>query len=107
MPATEAGHHANRAYTDQDGNLHLNGATLYADESGTAISGTDLAAIDGVIATPAEINRVADQDNRVVAAGAGTLALTVALHEGKTVICDQAAGCAFTLPSAAAAVVGA
>jgi hypothetical protein len=30
----EAGHHANRVYADQGGNLHLNGSILYLDELG-------------------------------------------------------------------------
>lgn len=34
MPATEAGHHPNRVFIDQGGNLHLNGSTLYV-EGGT------------------------------------------------------------------------
>jgi hypothetical protein len=36
MATTEAGHHPNRVYTDHDGNLHLNGSTLYLDETATA-----------------------------------------------------------------------
>lgn len=43
MATTEVGHHPNRCYTDQDGNFHLNGSTLYADESGSALSATELA----------------------------------------------------------------
>lgn len=43
MPTTEAGHAPNRCYTDQEGNFHLNGSTLYADESGSALSATELA----------------------------------------------------------------
>lgn len=40
MPITEAGHHANRNYRDQDGNLHLNGSSIYADETGGKMGGT-------------------------------------------------------------------
>jgi hypothetical protein len=35
MPANEVGHFPNRVYIDQTGgNIHLNGSTLYLDESG-------------------------------------------------------------------------
>lgn len=37
MATTEAGHHANRTYTDQDGQIHLNGSLLYIDESGQTL----------------------------------------------------------------------
>ena len=40
MATTETGHHANRFYVDQDGNPHLNGSSLYLDESGNAFSGS-------------------------------------------------------------------
>jgi hypothetical protein len=43
MPTTEAGHAPNRQYKDQDGNFHLNGSVIYADESGTSITATELA----------------------------------------------------------------
>lgn len=35
---TEAGHQDSRCYTDQDGNFHLNGSTLYTDESGQTLA---------------------------------------------------------------------
>jgi hypothetical protein len=90
---TDPGHAPNRAYLDGDGCLHLNGATIYLDESGTALTATDLQFVD--LAT------------RNVPTGAATLALTVAAHEGRTVVADQAAGVTYTLPSAVAGVVGA
>lgn len=99
MATTEAGHHPNFSYVDQDGNIHLNGASIYANESGVAISGTDLAAIDGVIATPAEINRAADVSARLIAAGS-SLTLTELAHDGKVVCLDTAAGSTITLPAA-------
>jgi len=43
MATTEAGHAPNRSYRDQDGNIHLNGSSIYADESGAAVSATELA----------------------------------------------------------------
>lgn len=98
MATTEAGHHANRVYVDQDGHLHLNGANIYADESGTAINGTDLTAVDGVIATATEINRTCDVSTRLIAAG-GTLAMTLAAHEGKIIALDTATGSVATLPA--------
>lgn len=36
MPTTEAGHHANRVYISQDGDLHLNGAKIRLDETDNA-----------------------------------------------------------------------
>lgn len=50
-------------------------------------------------ATPREINRVADVSGRLVAAGA-TLAVTEALHDGKIILLDTAAGSICTLPAA-------
>lgn len=46
MATTEAGHELNRLYIDNDGQLHLNGSSIYADESGTAINGSELAKLD-------------------------------------------------------------
>ena len=64
------------------------------DITSPKIGGTALAA------TGAEINRAADVSTRLVAGG-GTLTLTEALHDGKTVLWDTAAGSVFTLPTAA------
>lgn len=50
-------------------------------------------------ATSAELNRVAKLSSRVVAGGA-TLSATVALHEGRTILLDTAAGSIVTLPAA-------
>jgi len=52
-----------------------------------------------ITATAAEINKVADTSARLVAGGA-TLTLTQALHDGKTVLWDTAAGTVLTLPAA-------
>jgi len=43
MATTEAGHHPDRCYIDLDGNLHLNGSSIYANESGSVVSPTELA----------------------------------------------------------------
>src|SRR4051812_36585118 len=48
MATTEAGHHPNRVYIDQDGDLHLNGANLRTDEAGAVLSPTELGFVDGV-----------------------------------------------------------
>lgn len=57
------------------------------------LGGTALAA------TAAELNRTADVSARIVAGGA-TLTLTEALHDGKTILLDTAAGSVVTLPAA-------
>lgn len=74
------------------------------------ISGTDLSALTataaelntiatGILATAAEVNRVAKPSTRVVAAGGANLTVTQALHDGKTILLDQATGTAVTLPA--------
>lgn len=52
----------------------------------------------GVLATTGEINRNTDVSTRQVAAGA-LLSLTEALHDGKTIALDTAAGSVVTLPA--------
>jgi hypothetical protein len=52
----EAGHVASRAYFDQSGNLHLNGAAVY-DSSETDITST--VNLSGVTATSSELNTLA------------------------------------------------
>ena len=85
--------------------------TRYQDEvlyceslnvNGTAVSATDIGAVVGVVATPAEINRAADVSTRVVNCTAATLAVTELAHDGKVIVLDRAAGIAVTLPTAAA-----
>lgn len=85
MATTEQGHHSGRVYTDQDGYLHLNGAGIYADESGTLITASDLQQIDS--------------GSRLVAGGSA-LTLTQASHDGKVIQLDTAAGTTITLPAA-------
>jgi hypothetical protein len=67
-----------------------------AGRFGKVAASADLA---GVTATADEINRVADTSARLVAAG-GTLSATEALHDGKTILLDTAAGSVVTLPAA-------
>lgn len=66
-----------------------------ADANG-AITG--LAIASG--ATAAEINRVADVSSRVVSLTTASPTLTVADHEGKTLVLNKADGIAVTLPAA-------
>lgn len=42
---TEAGHHANRVYHDQDGDIHLNGGGLVFNETSSTTSAADSLAI--------------------------------------------------------------
>ncbi len=65
----------------------------------TSASTGELDTLVGILATTAEINRVADVSTRLVAGGS-TLAVTVADHDGKTIKLDQAAGSVCTLPAA-------
>jgi hypothetical protein len=58
-----------------------------------------------VDATAAEINRFTDTSARIVNATASTLAVTEALHDGRIIVLDRAAGIAVTLPSASAGLV--
>lgn len=60
------------------------------------IGGIDLTTL---AATAAEINRSSKLSTREVAAGAATLTVTLAAHDGKTILLDQATGVAVTLPA--------
>ncbi len=73
----------------------VSGATM------TFESGSILKLFDGVAlaATSTEINRACDVSGRLVAAGSA-LSLTVAEHDGKTVLFDTATGSVITLPAA-------
>lgn len=68
--------------------------------SGT-INVTGTFQLDGVVmtASAAELNRVADVSARLVGAG-NALAVTLAVHDGKTILMDQADGSALTLLAA-------
>lgn len=63
------------------------------------LSQTELDILDGLTATTAELNRAADVSGRLVAAG-GTLSVTEAAHDGKTILLDTVAGSVCTLPAA-------
>lgn len=66
------------------------------------LDSTDFALINALTATAAEINRAADVSTRVVDCTAATLAVTEALHDGKTITLNRAGGIAVTLPVASA-----
>lgn len=100
MATAEAGHAASRIYHDQDGNLHLNGAVIYADEAGTSISGTDLTATDGLTATATEINQVADVSARIVTSAATTITMTAAAHADRVLVLSSTHTQTITLPAA-------
>jgi hypothetical protein len=67
-------------------------AQMVASAADALLSGT-------LAATAAEINRAAKNSTRPVAAGAASLTVTQALHDGKTIMLDQATGVAVTLPA--------
>lgn len=62
-------------------------------------SPTEAAVLDGITATVTELNNVCDSSARPVAAGGANLTVTAALHDGKTILLDQATGTAVTLPA--------
>jgi len=80
----------------QDMTLKAN--SLVLDEVAVTATAAELNTVDGLLATADEINRAADVSTRLVAAGA-TLAVTVAAHEGKTILLDTLAGSVCTLPA--------
>ncbi len=63
------------------------------------LTSTEIAALDGNTATATELTRAADVSTRLVAAG-GTLSVTEASHDGRTILLDTAAGSVCTLPAA-------
>lgn len=60
---------------------------------------TELNLLSGLLATAAELNRVADLSTREIAAGGANLTVTLAAHADKTILLDQATGTAVTLPA--------
>lgn len=80
---------------------YRNDGTLASSSFSAVTGGIDLS---GLLATAAEINRVAKMSTRIVPQTTGTLAVTVALHDGKIIELDLAGGIAVTLPSLAAAL---
>lgn len=86
MATTEAGHHANRVYTDQDGQFHLNGGVIYTDESGNSVTAAELAAAADV---GQRLVSVTDADTSISAANSGK----------PHAIADVTADRTFTLPT--------
>lgn len=79
-----------------DRNLVLNRSrgVDFLDIAALSLNGTAL------VASAAEINRVADASARIVAVTAGTLLVTEALHDGKIITLDNADGIIITMPEA-------
>jgi hypothetical protein len=74
----------------------------HGSETAVTASAAELNIMTGVTATATELNNAADTSGRIVNCTASTLAVTEALHSGKIIVLDRAAGIAVTLPSAAA-----
>lgn len=79
-----------------NGNVYRNTGTITAATWVQMNAGVDLS---GLLATAAEINRVAKPSTRFVSAGGAALTVTQALHDGKTILLNQATGTAVTLPA--------
>lgn len=58
MATTEPGHQTGRSYTDGDGCIHLNGSSLYLDESGNALTADGNAYGDDDVLTFGSVFRV-------------------------------------------------
>lgn len=91
MATTETGHHPNRMYVDQDGQIHLNGSSIYTDEVGTAVSATELAQAADAATAPV-----------IVAAATTTLSVTATEHNNRLIVLNtnNATGITVTLPVA-------
>lgn len=89
--------YTSKIYRDKKGNRQtvLSGGEMDV-QSGATLKLLDTTAL---AATSTELNRVADVSGRLVAAGSA-LTVTEALHDGKTVLLDTAAGSTITLPAA-------
>lgn len=78
-------------------------SALVVDENGT-VDALDVTTLSlggtAIVATAAEINRVADASARVVAVTAATEVLTAAEHDGKVVTLNRTGGIDLTLPAA-------
>ncbi len=73
-----------------------------ADKSGNLLTKTEINLLDGLLADAAEINRATDVSTRIVTLVASG-AISLATHEGKTLLLGEVGGnalCAMTLPAA-------
>ncbi len=107
VPSAVQGYSVGGIFIDVDAAA---GSQVYINEGTLASCTFNVLAFGatGLLATADELNRAADVSTRIVNCTASTLALTVALHEGKTVTLNRAAGIAISLPdSTAAATLGA
>lgn len=82
------------------------GTQFYINEGSATSSLFDPISLGGIdlstlVATANELNQAADVSTRIVNHATSTLAVTVALHNGKIIELDRAAGIAVTLPSLA------
>ena len=73
---------------------------LLLGDTAVELTEAELALLPGLLATAAEINRACDVSTRIVSATGSTLAVTVAAHDGKTIVFNRAAGVAAELPAA-------
>lgn len=73
---------------DSDGIVHVGGGL------------SDGLYVNGTLIDAAEVARVVDVSERLVNSGTTTLTLTTALHEGRIILLDDAAGVSVTLPAA-------
>jgi hypothetical protein len=83
----------------------IEGLVLNPEENQGAMKAESLAlGADGsevlVTATADEINRAADVSSRIVSVDTSTLDVTVADHDGRTIVFNRAAGIAVELPAA-------
>ncbi len=77
--------------------IYINTGTSTSCAFRPMLYGLDSSAV-ALAATVTEINRAADVSARSIAAGS-TLTISEALHDGKTILLDTAAGCTITLPA--------
>lgn len=95
---TFGGHYVNDGTAAScDFNLISTGGVSLAALTATAAELNTIAS--GVLATAAEVNRSSKLSTREVAVGAANLTVTLALHDGKTILLDTATGIAVTLPA--------
>lgn len=76
MASSEAGHHPNRVYIDQDGDLHMNGANRWLDENGTS----DILVDDTLVSSAAVLTLNATPVTLVAAPGAAFFTEFVAAY---------------------------
>ena len=78
----------------------LTGSALKIAGTQVTSSAAELNALDGILATVDELNRVADSSTRIVDTTATTLTVTAAAHGSKVVTISSTAAIAVTLPAA-------